>query len=367
MKRVVLFGGSFDPVHIGHMMMALSALNLLKAERVIFIPSNHPTKNTQRLDGKLRKKMLDLAIKDYGLDEGKFIASSYEIKKETSYTIDTVLHFKEKYPKSKLYFLIGQDKIDSFPHWKEAEKISKLVQLIYVPRDKKEVDTSVVEKYHMESLPLMKMNIHSKDIRSGQHLYTSKSVIDFIADEQLYFCARLGQMMKKKRYRHSVSVAKTAYEIALRSKCGLDPMEGYQAGLFHDCGKNIPLEQQKALTDQNYPQYEPLPEFALHQFAGAVLARDEFGIDNEEILSAIAFHCTGKRDMSAMEKLIYAADKLEPTREFETKKGRLACYKNLDKGFIKMLKDQEKYFQIRNITYKEHFLSKEMYEQYLGE
>ena len=351
-------------MNIGHMMMALSALNLLKAERVIFIPSCN---SIDKLDGLERIKMLKLAFKDYDVDKSKFMISPVEIKKEIHEPLDTIIYFKKKYPDMKLLYLLGQDEISSLSSFKGIKEMKKLVKFIYVTRTGYEGYEELISEYQMKKLDIMNMDIKSSDIRSGYHLYTSRSVIDYIADHQLYFCARLFSMMKPKRFYHSVSVAKTAYEIAIRSKCSLDPLECYQAGLFHDCGKNIPLEQQETLTHEFYSQYEPVESFALHQFASCVIAKRDFGIDNEEVLSSICYHCTGRRNMSDMEKLIYAADKVEPTREFETKKSRLACYKNLEKGFITTLKEQEKYFLAHHIAYKEHFLSKEMYEQYLGE
>ena len=213
-----------------------------------------------------------------------------------------------------------------------------------------------------EILPLL---WNYEKTRNGSKLDLSREDMDEIADHKLYFCSLLAKMEKEHRYLHSVSVAKTAYDIALAN--GLDGRRAYLGGLLHDCAKDYPDEELLALIHEEMSEYEPIPSFALHQFAGKIFAKKKFGCEDEEILNAICFHCTGKKEMSDYEKIIYAADKVEPTRPFETKIGREACLKDLESGFVTTLKQQIRYFKERNISYSEYRLSKEMYQYYLGE
>lgn len=171
--------------------------------------------------------------------------------------------------------------------------------------------------------------------------------------------------MKESRYLHSVSVALTAYEIAKHNPSkAIEPEVAFQAGIFHDCGKDLLVEEQKKIVEKYFAEYVPCPDFALHQFVGAYLAKERFHLENEEVLSAISFHCTGKKEMSDLEKLIYAADKCEPKRAFPTKKNRMAMYKDLESGFVHLLEDQKEYFTRNNIEFMNTALSRDMYETY---
>ncbi len=196
-------------------------------------------------------------------------------------------------------------------------------------------------------------------IRNGARLEITPEMGDYLIEKNLYFMPYLKGLMKPSRFLHAVSVAKTAYEIAVRNR--LNPERAYQAGLFHDCGKDVPLMVQMKILKDHFTEFLPLPEFAYHQFVGSYLAKDCFGIEEEEVLSAIRFHCTGKADMSRMEKCIYAADKVEPTRQFPTEKGREAVYQDLESGFLVVLREQEKYFAKIGINEREADLTDQMY------
>lgn len=196
-------------------------------------------------------------------------------------------------------------------------------------------------------------------IRSGARLEITPEMGDYLIEKNLYFIPYLKGLMKPSRFLHAVSVAKTAYEIAIRNR--LNPERAYQAGLFHDCGKDVPLMVQMKILKDHFTEFLPLPEFAYHQFVGSYLAKDCFGIEEEEVLSAIRFHCTGKADMSRMEKCIYAADKVEPTRQFPTEKGREAVYQDLEFGFLVVLQEQKKYFAKIGINEREADLTDQMY------
>ncbi len=134
-------------MNIGHMMMALSALNLLKAERVIFIPSCN---SIDKLDGLERIKMLKLAFRDFDVDKSKFMISPVEIKKEIHEPLDTISYFKKKYPEMKLLYLFGQDEISSLSSYKGIKEMKKLVKFIYVSRTGYEGNEELIKKYQMK-------------------------------------------------------------------------------------------------------------------------------------------------------------------------------------------------------------------------
>lgn len=134
MKHIGLLGGTFNPVHFGHLAMAQLALEHMSLDKVIFIPSNIPPhKNVKDLaSSQDRFSMVKLAIKG----NRRFEVSDFEIKKAgKSYSIDTVIYFRKKFSKNtKLFFIIGEDAVWHLSEWKQIEDIRKIVSFIVVNR-----------------------------------------------------------------------------------------------------------------------------------------------------------------------------------------------------------------------------------------
>ncbi|MDO5037197.1 MAG: bis(5'-nucleosyl)-tetraphosphatase (symmetrical) YqeK [Tissierellia bacterium] len=139
-----------------------------------------------------------------------------------------------------------------------------------------------------------------------------------------------------KRFAHNQRVAKTARDLALTH--GLDPDRAYLAAILHDIAKTKDLDQLKALA-QAYqvdwtPEFDRMPQIA-HGFIGAQMARMDLGLEDEEILGAIAYHTTGREAMSQLEKLVYLADYIEPGRDFPgVDKARDLAKKDLDQAMV---------------------------------
>lgn len=149
---------------------------------------------------------------------------------------------------------------------------------------------------------------------------------------------RIREKMKKlltlKRYNHTLGVEKVAVELA--EKYGADPIKARKAALLHDCSKQFTLMKMHDLCDcdETIATYGHLGEL-LHGFAGSVYAKEEFSIIDEEILNAIRYHTIGRRGMSIVEKIIYVADAIEPSRTHdEAKVIRKLAYENIDEAII---------------------------------
>lgn len=127
--RIGLFGGSFDPVHLGHIKLSLAAREELKLDKVIFIPAKLPPHklNKHLSPAKFRTQMLSAAIKPY-----KFFAlSRYELdRKATTYTYQTVARFKKLYPGAALFFIIGTDSLAELRTWKKIGKLASELQFV---------------------------------------------------------------------------------------------------------------------------------------------------------------------------------------------------------------------------------------------
>jgi nicotinate-nucleotide adenylyltransferase len=133
MIKIGIFGGSFNPPHFGHLILAERTREILKLDKIIFVPAYIPPhkKRIHIVDPVHRLKMLKLAI------EGNehFGISDIEIKRGgTSFTYDTLLHLTEKHRNAKLYLIIGMDNYYDFNHWKNYNQIFDLCQVVVMKR-----------------------------------------------------------------------------------------------------------------------------------------------------------------------------------------------------------------------------------------
>lgn len=151
-------------------------------------------------------------------------------------------------------------------------------------------------------------------------------------------CARkkLMGMLDGSRYLHSLGVSETASRLAV--KYGADPDKASLAGLVHDCAKSLSGGQLlKEAFDANIEvdYVDRAQPGLLHGPVGAVIARREFAIDDDEILDSIRYHTTGREDMTLLDKIIYIADYIEPGRNFPgVEELRTESAKDLDRGIM---------------------------------
>lgn len=358
----VLFPGFFDPFHKGHLSLLEAACQKVGATRAVIIVLDADRSAE-------RKLLVRAALKEAKKECPKIhfdVTSSHSLSVVYEDLVtSSVLSYSYSHPFGKLYLLLGLNRFVAFTQFKEAEKISKRCTLLVAPYPGLQYREEDLEKFNAEKSEDVHIPFTSAQIRKGSVFPFSFEEASLIADNRMYFLKNIKEHMKEKRYLHSVSVAKTASKIA--SKNGLDPQKAFLAGLLHDSGKDYPVEEQRSIVAAHFASFEPVKDFALHQFVSCYLANTLYGVTDQEILDAIEFHCTGNGNMSEMQKCLYAADKVEPLRVFPTKKARLACYRSLEEGFKVMLEEQKKYFISQGIPYKEEVLSKKMYHTYLGE
>ncbi len=197
MRKIGLFGGSFNPIHKGHVKLAVSIKEKLSLDKVIFIPSGEaPHKSSEEYaDSADRYEMCRLAVSDYPF----FEVSDYEITKEgKSYSVYTVRHFKELYPDDELYLMVGSDMLLYFDKWYEYKEILKNVTLAAVSREgtdfeeleeyaeklRKYGDIIVVnhEVFPVSSTQLRKMIKNNEDTSC----YLDEKVVKYIILKKLY-------------------------------------------------------------------------------------------------------------------------------------------------------------------------------------
>ncbi len=130
--KIGIFGGTFNPIHHGHLIAAEEIREKLRLDRIIFVPSgNPPLKDAGLADAKQRYKMVRLAV----FKNRRFEISDIEYKKKAkSYTVTTLAELKRLYPRAKLYFIAGIDAFIDIPNWRQPEKLVALADFIVISR-----------------------------------------------------------------------------------------------------------------------------------------------------------------------------------------------------------------------------------------
>lgn len=342
MERIGIYGGTFNPPHIGHIQAAKQAVKTLQLDKLLLIPDrvaphkelpdNSPSP-WQRLD------MLRIAA---GQDPALEV-SDIELNREgPSYTCETVAQLKECYPQAELVVLMGTDMFLSFPSWRCPQKIlaGAALAVAYrgdrqerqeVARMQRQLESQGAKVYLLEN---QVTEISSTQLRrmlafGCADSFLSPGVGDYIRQNGLYDTGAdwknlpmeqleqvVRRLLKPNRVAHVLGCRDTAVELAQR--WGADPVDAARAGLLHDITKALdgPLQLTlcqaygKMLDDfsRKYPK-------TLHAFTGSLVARRIFG-ENDAVVEAIACHTTGKADMNLLETILYVADYMEPNRDF---------------------------------------------------
>lgn len=155
----------------------------------------------------------------------------------------------------------------------------------------------------------------------------------------------LKKHLKNERYEHSIRVRNTAIELADFFKEDNDKAK--IAGLIHDCSKNMEDEEIINIIEKNgytIDEIERKSPNIMHGLAGAIIAKEIMGVYDQDIFNAIAYHTTGRKNMSVLEKIIYIADYIEPMRNFPGVENlRELTYKNLDEALLMSFDNTIKY------------------------
>ncbi|MBP3966148.1 nicotinate-nucleotide adenylyltransferase [Paenibacillus sp. DLE-14] len=185
MIKVGFMGGTFDPIHYGHLLAAESAREACGLDEVWFIPAGHPPlkENGPLADGQTRLEMVYRAI-DF---QPHFRGMDVELEREgTSYTIDTVKSLMELYPDREFSIIIGSDRVNDLPQWHQINELAALVRFIGVRRAGEELKVDALPAFLQERLSIIEMpqiGISSTDIRNRRAQGRS---IRFLVPEKVY-------------------------------------------------------------------------------------------------------------------------------------------------------------------------------------
>lgn len=327
--KIGIFGGAFDPIHLGHKRIIEEACSLLDLDKLLVIPTKHnPWKDTSVASDNQRVEMINITMRDCK----KCIVSTIELDSddEKNYTINTIYRLKDIYPDDDLYFIMGMDQASKFHLWKDANKIADLVQLVAFYREGYEVNDNLI-RFNFKLIETTASNESSTSFRQGNKEVVDHDVFIYACRNGLYLEPFVEKYMSKKRFEHTCSVALLAKEFALCN--GLDGTKAYIAGMLHDIAKEMDRELEDELMNKLFPQFVDKPRAIYHQWLSMFLAKRDFYIEDEEILQAIENHTTASVNMSKLDMCVYCADKLDPLRGYDSSKQIKLCKEDILEGF----------------------------------
>lgn len=337
-RRIGILGGTFDPVHLGHIRMGLSVLDGGYVDRLLVVPSGAPPYKSGTADPEDRWRMVVSAC---SCDE-RLVPSRLELDRSgSSYTVDTLRSVRKEDPKASLFYVIGTDALMNLHQWRGIGEILSLCTFLVCGRAGTEenmeacadrVKTLSAMGGRFVTVPADIPPFSSTGIRASlaagrEPEGLDESVLEYCMCKGLYgypgrlehidsWISGLFQSLKPARFAHSLSVALAAKRLAALH--GIDPLKAEQAGLLHDCAKGLSLSDMQRVAaehsltdDRNFLENKAL----LHSVVGAQVAFDQYGMTDPEVLEAIRYHNTGCAGMSRLAMCVCLADSIEPLRK----------------------------------------------------
>lgn len=311
-KKILIYGGTFDPPHLGHRKMFLAALKQVNPDLTLIIPNKiPPLKNAVKAANvKDRFTMCKIAFGDIS----KAIISDLEINKSNfhkSYTYLTIKYIKHQYKNAQIYLLIGSDQAINFSKWKKYQYILNNSIVLVGARHKND---DWPAQFHFIKLNFPPINISSTDLRVNPiKQYLDKKIVEYIANNGIYCINQIKPLMSKHRFDHTLRVTKTALKIA-KANHYTDLKEVYIAAMYHDVCKELSQKDTLKLVKSYLNRIKFPTVHTMHGLAAAIYIQKNFNIVNKRIINAIANHVFPIFDLDVLSKIIYLADKLEPAR-----------------------------------------------------
>ena len=342
MKKIGIYGGTFNPPHTGHLQAAKQAVEVLDLDLLLMIPDRiapHKDIPAGSPTPEQRLEMLRIAL----AGEEKIQSLDIELRREgVSYTYLTLEALREQYPEEELILLMGTDMFLTLDAWKEPERICELATLgVFYRGEKGEKEKILAQKAALEAkgakVELVEndiINISSTQLRRLLAFHAADEFLpagvgEYIRANGLYDTAAqwkglpmeelepiVIRLLHPNRVAHVLGCRDEAVKMA--AHWGENVTNAARAGILHDITKVLdgPLQltlcaaYDKVLNDfsRKYPK-------TLHALTGSLVAEKIFG-ENEAVVEAICNHTTGRANMSTLEKIIYVADYMEPCRDF---------------------------------------------------
>ena len=364
--KIGVYGGTFNPPHLGHLTAARRAVEVLGLDKLLLIPAAIPPHKVLpecTPPPEHRLAMVEKMADAMGMSKVVEV-SSLELEREgKSFTSDTLAELHRQYPDSELWLLMGTDMFLTLHRWHEPQDILDLAgvcafgrteqdgEALFAPQREylaREFGARVVTITLPDLVDISSTRLRELLARGEGSEYLLPAVYGYILTNQLYgvradlkhltlpqLRACSYSMIRQKRVPHVMGVEEEAVRLAQR--WGIDPEPARHAAILHDCTKYLELPEQLQLCRQYGVELDELEQVAvklLHSKTGACIARAVFG-EPDEVYEAIFWHTTAKEDMTTLEKVIYLADYIEPNRDFDgVERLRELAYRNLDSALL---------------------------------
>jgi len=354
--KVAMFGGTFNPPHLGHLKAAQAAMDKLGIERLYVVPSGVPPhkilpegtptpKDRYRMAqllfaGDLRIQVLNLEIRREGV----------------SYTVDTVREIRQRHPEEPVYLFMGTDMFLSLENWHRVSELMELITPVVFARAEGQAAeigayaARIREKYGVESV-LIDYDLLETSSTFLRDALQERQGVEFVGDAVYREIVRRGHygvklnlpwlrdqayaMLKPKRVRHVQGTEEEAARLAHR--WGADAGSAREAAILHDITKNLDYAAQLRILAEYGMLVDDLTRESvklLHAKTGAILARGLFSV-SDAVYDAIAYHTTGRGSMTLLDKILYVADFIEPGRDFDgVQRLRELAYTSLDRAVL---------------------------------
>jgi nicotinate-nucleotide adenylyltransferase len=341
--RIGVYGGSFNPPHTGHALAAAELIRKLSLDKLLIVPAADPPHKTLAAGSPGALDRLALCQAAFDAIPGAEVCDLELHREGKSYTVDTLAELTAVHPEDDFVLIMGTDMFLSFTTWREPERIASLATLAVMHRDDRADTWSKVRleaqrlqetmNARVETVENECVEISSTTVRRllafGAPDCLAPAVLKLILENGWYLS---GNQLKglsfdalrdvalplhdEKRRAHVLGTAETA--LALAERWGADTEAARRAGILHDITKALSKKEQLHICEK----YAMMPTSfqidnpkLLHAVTGAVVAQEAFG-ESDPVVSAIRWHTTGRLDMSLLEKILYIADYIEPTRDF---------------------------------------------------
>lgn len=372
MERIGIYGGTFNPPHIGHIRAAKYAVHALRLEKILLIPScisPHKQLPSGSPTPEQRIRMLEISA------EEKMEVCDIELRRGgVSFTFQTVEQLRELYPDKELVLCMGTDMFLTFLSWREPYRILNNVSLgVFYRGEKGELEQIAAMKEKMESegatVYLIENPVTAISSTQLRRMLTFQCAAPFFPDGVEDYIRETGlydvnadyrklpmdtleqvvvSLLHPNRVAHVLGCRDTAAELA--KLWGVDETDAARAGLLHDITKALDGPLQLTLCAEYgivLDEFSRKNYKTLHALTGSLVAERIFG-ENTNVVSAIRSHTTGKPNMNILEKILYVADYMEPNRDFPgVEQLRALAYSDLDKALklgltmtIDLLKEQ---------------------------
>lgn len=396
-KKIAILGGTFNPIHNGHLLIAQSVYLTKQFDEIWIMPAgNPPFKPEDKVNNAERLYMAYMAIRKIPY----LRVSAVECEdSEVSYTYRTLQKLKAKYPDYDFWWIIGYDNLFSIETWGEAENLLTKEKFVIVRRLVEETPLvkekleQLQERYGLRTMlvdnPIIQISssMIRDRIKNNEPIdfLLPRKVSSYIQKQGLYRAdkeypkednmdyKRLSDKIKKdlrkvltpSRYMHTLGVEAVAVELGDKYKISRERLS--VAALMHDYAKCMSAETKRKLCRKYGIEITPIEEKnldLLHAKLGAFIAQDKYGIDDMEIIDSIYYHTTGKPAMNDFSKIIYIADAIEPGRgELPyLEKARKLAPKSLDETMLYLLEESLNFLKFRDREI--HPLTEEAYKYF---